>query len=89
MELLLRADAIFDNLDFSNLWSEVKTKWPESREGKVVKSGSVRCLFKKKKIYIRIYLNIYQENIYIFLDFLIYYLNICIFICLFAHSRNY
>ena len=39
MELLLRANNIFHNIEASSLWNEVKVKWPEAREGRMVRSG--------------------------------------------------
>jgi hypothetical protein len=45
LQLLLRTRGIFDNLDQSAAWTEVKVRWPETREGKVVRSGEVRLFF--------------------------------------------
>ena len=39
LQLLLRANSIFENLEQSLLWNDVKIKWPESQEGKIVRSG--------------------------------------------------
>lgn len=39
LQLLLRTRKIFENLDLSSTWTEVKLRWPEAREGKIVRSG--------------------------------------------------
>ena len=41
MDIMLRINKIFDQLDSSEKWNELKVKWPEAREGPVVTSGDV------------------------------------------------
>jgi hypothetical protein len=42
LELLLRVAAVFNSLEYSPAWAEMKSMWPEVREGGVVASGDVR-----------------------------------------------
>ena len=39
LELLSRVDSIFNSLDNSARWIEIKTRWPEVREGAVATNG--------------------------------------------------
>ena len=39
LEILSRVGSIFDSLDSSARWTEIKSRWPEAREGAVVTTG--------------------------------------------------
>lgn len=41
LNLLTTVSQIYHNLDTSQKWMEIKSKWPESREGPIVFSGDV------------------------------------------------
>ena len=48
LELLLRANEIFEDIEASSMWNVVKAKWPEDREGAPIESGDElldKCLF--------------------------------------------
>lgn len=44
MELSMRMNAIYNQLDLSSKWNEIKSQWPESIEGPLSNKGEVRTI---------------------------------------------